>query len=156
VKTTIRIRVTLLVLALSVFATLPQVASASPLSVDGILGYHSVRPGETLFCLGRAYKVSPWAIASQNGIGWMNAIYAGQVLAIPNVAWANAPAGPTCVRQFDTQNPPPVCRATYTIAFGDTLIGIARRFGVDVFTLAAKNNVYNLNLIFAGHSLCIP
>lgn len=157
-KTVIRILLTLIVLALSIAATHPQIASAAPLSQGyAVLGYHTVRTGETLFCIGRAYQVSPWAIAAQNGIGQANAIYAGQVLAIPNSPWS-VPAGPTCTRQFGTTPPPPppACRAYHTVAYGDTLLGIARRYGVDIYTLAARNNIYNLNLIFAGSVLCIP
>jgi LysM repeat protein len=156
-KTIIRILLTLALLAMSIVATMPQTASAAELpSGYAILGYHTVRAGETLFCIGRAYQVSPWAIAAQNGINAVNAIYAGQVLAIPNAPW-NAPAGPTCARQIgNPPPPPPVCRAYYSVRFGDTLLGIARWFGVDVYTLAARNNVYNLNRIFAGSVLCIP
>ncbi|HLF25759.1 MAG TPA: LysM peptidoglycan-binding domain-containing protein [Anaerolineae bacterium] len=155
----IRLIVTLAILALSVLATMPQVASAAALEQGSVvLGYHTVRSGETLYCIGRAYQVSPWAIATQNGMGWTNMLYVGQVLAIPNVAW-NPPAGPTCTRQFGNPPPPPpppVCRALYTVAYGDMLLGIARRYGVDVYTLAARNNIYNLNRIFAGSQLCIP
>jgi len=67
-----------------------------------------------------------------------------------------------CQRQFEgapptvTPTPQPGCRAQYIVNYGDTLLGIARRFGVDVFTLAARNRIYNLNLIFVGQVLCIP
>ena len=50
---------------------------------------------------------------------------------------------------------PPTCRALYTVVRGDTLLGIARRFGVNVFTLAARNSIFNLNLIYVGQVLCI-
>jgi LysM repeat protein len=39
---------------------------------------------------------------------------------------------------------------------GDTLSAIARRYNVNVFTLGARNNIFNLNLIFPGQVLCIP
>jgi LysM repeat protein len=45
--------------------------------------YYFVRFGDTLHSIGRAYRVSPWAIASANGIYNLNAIYAGQQLYIP-------------------------------------------------------------------------
>jgi uncharacterized protein YraI len=44
----------------------------------------------------------------------------------------------------------------YTIARGDTLSAIARRFGVNLYTLAAANGIYNLDLIYAGRRLFIP
>jgi len=137
----------------------------TPTPGSGTPGRHVVRAGETLFCIGRAYGVSPWAIASTNRILSPNRLFIGQVLTIPNVPWTNIPAGPTCARQFPgtpppvttTPVPPPTgCRALYTIVPGDTLLGIARRYGVNVYTLATRNNIFNLNLIFAGHVLCIP
>jgi len=158
-KLVVRLVLTVLVLALSVAAT---VAPASAASLDGLttLGLHTVRAGETLFCIGRAYSVQPWAIAAQNGIGQVNILSVGQVLAIPNAPWVNAPAGPTCIRQFDGQTPPPppppICRDWYVVRYGDTLSGIAWRYGVSLYTLAARNNIYNMNLIFAGTTLCVP
>ena len=157
----IRVIITLALLALSVVATMPQTASAAPLSGIDLLGYHTVRPGETLYCIGRAYSAQPWAIAAQNGVSQANRLSIGQVLAIPNAPWVNMPAGPTCARQFDPGTPPPpppppVCRTLYTVAYRDSLLSIARRFGVNVYALAARNNISNLNRIFVGQVLCIP
>lgn len=130
---------------------------------SGTPGIHIVRPGETLFCIGRAYAVIPWAIAQYNRIYPASRIFAGQRLVIPNVPWPSVPAGPTCPRQFQGTPPPPPppppppgCRATYIVVPGDTLLGISRRYGVNVWTLAQRNNIFNLNLIFAGQRLCIP
>ena len=64
-----------------------------------ILGYHTVRPGECLFCIARAYGVDPHAIADLNGIVNINRIHSGQVLAIPN-APARFPGGRVSRRQF--------------------------------------------------------
>lgn len=65
-----------------------------------ILGHHTVRPRETLFCIGRAYGVDPWAIATQNNLIQSHVIYSGMVLAIPD-AMATLPFGPVCAPQFD-------------------------------------------------------
>ena len=124
-----------------------------------ILGNHTVKAGESLYCIARAYRVSPWAIASQNNVAWPYTIYPGQVLAIPNVTWYNIPPGPTCAPQFGTgptPTPSATCSAYYIIQWGDTLLGIARRYNVNVYTLASVNHIYNLNLIYAGSTLCIP
>ena len=131
-------------------------------SSGGTSGKHTVRSGETLFCIGRAYQTQPFAIAATNTIRAPYLVYPGQVLTIPNAPWFNIPPGPVCQRQFEgapptvTPTPQPGCRAQYIVNYGDTLLGIARRFGVDVFTLAARNRIYNLNLIFVGQVLCIP
>lgn len=76
------------------------VYSASPGSSGpgwGILGSHTVQPGEHVYSIARAYGVDPAAIQAQNGVGdW---VVVGQVLLIPNVPRVLA-AGPTAVRQF--------------------------------------------------------
>jgi lipoprotein NlpD len=75
------IAATLLVVTPALAAPAPQPASAPP--AGGAPGYHVVRPGETLFSIGRRYGVSPWAIASANNLRNPNRIYAGQCLYIP-------------------------------------------------------------------------
>jgi len=45
--------------------------------------YYWVKLGDTLYSIGRAYGMSPWYIASTNGIYNLNRIYAGQRLFIP-------------------------------------------------------------------------
>ncbi len=137
-----------------------------------ILGVHTVKAGESLYCIGRAYGISPWAIASTNGVPWPYMIFTGRTLNIPNVPWLNIPAGPVCVRQFGggplptpspttvppTPGPTPIpgtCTQSYLILPGDTLFGISLRFGVDVTTLATRNHIANINLIFAYTTICI-
>ncbi|HIE37639.1 MAG TPA: LysM peptidoglycan-binding domain-containing protein [Anaerolineales bacterium] len=121
-----------------------------------ILGYHVVRPGETLFCIGRAYGVDPWAIAFQNGIVNVNLIYPGLVLAIP-AAYATLSPGPVCTPQFGWHpSYPCTCAAYYTIVSGDTLTRISWMFGVSPWRIAECNGIFDLNYIRAGDTLCIP
>jgi LysM repeat protein len=137
--------------------------SATPGS--GTPGIHIVKQGETLYCIGRAYKVNPWAIASVNRIYPPYWVYPGQVLTIPNSPWANIPAGPTCPAQFQgtpppvtvtPPPPPPTCRAIHVVQPGETLWSISRIYGTNPWAIGAANNIYNLNLIYPGQRLCIP
>lgn len=121
-----------------------------------ILGYHVVQPGETLYCIARAYGVDPWAIAAENSIWNVNRIYPGMVLAIP-AAYAVLPPGPVCARQFGwTPTYPCQCATYYTVVRGDTLTRISWRFGVSPWRIAECNGIFNLNYIRAGDTLCIP
>jgi hypothetical protein len=43
----------------------------------------------------------------------------------------------------------------YTIAWGDTLSGIAQSNNKTVADIATRNNIPNPNLIYAGHTLCV-
>jgi LysM repeat protein len=70
-------------LVTSSVAAAPATSSSSALAVLSAPGYHVVRPGETLFSIGRLYGVSPWAIASANHLANANKIYIGQCLYIP-------------------------------------------------------------------------
>jgi LysM repeat protein len=134
-----------------------------------------VQPGQTLYCIGRYYKVSPWAIASVNYIRWPYYIYPGQVLAIPNAPWYNIPPGPTCAPQFGTgpqptptpgspqpstptpKPPPQQCRYYHYVRWGQTLSGIAWYYGTTIQAIMYVNpSITNPNLIYAGSTLCIP
>jgi LysM repeat protein len=44
---------------------------------------------------------------------------------------------------------------TYTVVWGDTLSGIAKRYGTTVSYLASLNNIKNVNLIYVGQVLKI-
>lgn len=139
---------------------LPTAAPTStpvPTAIPGaILGYHTVRPGETLYCIARAYGVDPQAIAVRNGIVNPNLIYAGKVLAIPN-APRLLPPGPVCPRQFGGATPAPAaCRWYHAVLWGENLYRISLRYGVSMWAIAEANHIYNLHYIRAGQVLCIP
>lgn len=139
------------------FTPTPSVVTptATP-SPAAILGYHTVLAGETLYCIGRAYGVDPYAIAARNGILNPNSIRAGQVLAIPNAPRLLSP-GRTCPRQFGGAAPTPSpCRAYHTVARGENLYRISLRYGVSMWAVASINRITNLNYILVGQVLCIP
>lgn len=132
------------------------VPTTQPTPSGNILGYHVVQSGENLYCIGRAYGVDPYAIASQNGILNPNLVVAGQSLAIPNVPKA-LPAGRTCPRQFgDGGGTTTGCRYNYTVVAGDTLHRISLQYGVSVYAIAQASGISNVNLIYPGQVLCIP
>ena len=93
-KSVSRLMMLVVVLALTVAMVVPVVAApASQTPAPPPLGTHTVQQGEWLYCIGRAYQVSPWAIASANYIPWPYWVYPGQVLTIPATPWYNIPAG---------------------------------------------------------------
>ncbi len=138
-------------------------AMASSAGPEAVLGQHTVKRGETLFCIARAYGVDPWAIASQNKLIEVSKIHSGLVLQIPNAPRA-LPAGPVCERQFSdgaiVPQPPPAptctCTRTHLIVTGDTLTAIGIKYGVSTWALAACNQLQNPNYIRIGDKLCIP
>ncbi len=132
--------------------------TSTPWVPGQILGYHTVRYGESLFCIGRAYSVLPWGIAAANSINYPYSLRVGQRLAIPNSPWASPSYGPVCARQFGgvTPTPPPsMCRVIYVVRYGDTLYSIAWRYRSSVWIIAMDNHILNPNFIFPGQVLCI-
>jgi len=159
---------------------LPTYAPPPPPPYYPIIAYWTVQPGQTLFCIGRYYQVSPWAIAAVNYIPWPYFIYPNQVLAIPNAPWYNIPPGPVCYPGVPNVTPTPVpgvtptlppgvtptptptpvpttCRYYHYVQWGQTLSGIAWYYGTTIQAIMYANPIItNPNLIYAGSTLCIP
>jgi LysM repeat protein len=145
--------VLLLVLGLLLVSSAP--AYAQPNAYDIIVN-HVVKSGETVYCIARAYGVSPSAILKANPVPYANWIYPGQVLAIPNVP-AVLPPGPVCARQDPIPQPPScTCAQYYTIVTGDNLFRISLKYGVSMWRIAECNKIHNMNYIRVGDVLCIP
>jgi len=123
----------------------PQESSAQSAAAHSGWFYYTVQPGDTLYGIARYYGVSAQAILDANGIYNPNHIYVGQRLLIPG-AQAPAPA----------PAPAPGCAAYHTVQYGQGLGWIASYYGVNMYTLARANNIYDLNHIYAGMTLCIP
>ena len=152
----------ILVIAVALLVLTSGVVYAKP--TEWITGWtHYVRPGETVWCIARGYGVSPWAIIAHNGLANPSLIYAGMVLAIPNVP-AVLPPGPTCPPQGGPPPPPPppppplpcTCAYYHIVAPGSNLFRISLHYGVSMWSIAKCNGILNLNYIRAGSVLCIP
>jgi LysM repeat protein len=119
---------------------------------------HTVKPGETLFSIGRLYNVNPYAIAAANNIPYPYIIYPGQQLTIPS-GTTTATATPPPAGTSPTPVPPPssgTCRYYHKVLPGENLFRISMAYGVPMSTIAAANGIVNYNLIYAGQTLCIP
>ena len=112
-------------------------ASAANASASYCSQYYVVRWGDSLARIARYFGTTVGALLSLNYIPNPNYIYAGQVL---------------CIGGY-TQPPP---GNTYMVRYGDTLASIARYFGVNMYSIAQANGIYNLNRIYAGQVLVIP
>jgi len=117
--------------------------------------YYVVRPGDTLSSIAWQHGLSTWAIANANHLWNPNYIYIGQVLSIPYTpAPMPGPMPGPLPYPYPQPMPGPVCGVR--VNYGDTLSAIAFRVGVDVWSLARANGIYNLNWIYAGQWLRLP
>jgi LysM repeat protein len=98
-----------------------------------------IRRGDTLSDIAHAHHTSVSAVARANGIADTQLIYAGSWLVIPS--GTSSPAG---------------TGSRYTVRSGDTLSGIALRYGLSAQTLAEANGLADPDVVLAGTSLTIP
>ena len=123
---------------------IPQAAWAAPSACACTPAVHIVRWGENLWRISRLYGTTVEAIAQANGIVNPHCIYAGQRLTIP------------CTGTCPQPKPPSDCGQWYVIQCGDTLSGIAWRYGVSVNCLVRANGIVNPNRIYKGQKIMIP
>ncbi|NLF28953.1 MAG: LysM peptidoglycan-binding domain-containing protein, partial [Clostridiales bacterium] len=98
---------------------------------------YTVVRGDTLSGIAARFGTTVAELVRLNNIANPNLIFPGQVLIIS-----------------EGTTPPPTGQ-TYTVVRGDTLSGIANRFGTTVAELVRLNGIADPNLIFPGQILII-
>jgi LysM repeat protein len=83
----------------------PPTATLTPTPSIPLIGVHRVQPGETIFCIARAYGVLPEAIIQVNNLRAPITLSVNQPLDIPAVRWTNISVGPVCAAQFRSPFP---------------------------------------------------
>ncbi len=115
-----------------------HMSDPKPAAGTNTSGYHRVKWGETLSEIADEYGVSQRELKTWNKLDAKGGIRAGQRLRV-------APPG--------TQS---ASARTHVVRWGDTLSGIARRYGVSVSELRRVNGMSERETLRAGESLRIP
>ena len=116
--------------------------SSSPASASS--GAYVVQGGDTLSGIAVRHQTTVQQLVQMNGLTNANFIVVGQRLVVPSGASTNS---------SPNQREP---GSTYQVRAGDTLIGIAVRFQVQMWDIVLANNIANPSLIYVGQTLVIP
>jgi soluble lytic murein transglycosylase-like protein len=99
-----------------------------------------VRWGDTLTGIGTRFGIGVGRLERANGLGRRSVLLAGSTLRLPSGS-GSSPAG---------------LQGRYRVRPGDTLSGIAARFGVGLHRLARANGLHVNGLLLAGITLRVP
>jgi len=114
--------------------------TGTPSPTSGTALEYTVQVGDTLFSIAQRFGTTVDALGYANGIVNPWFIYVGQQLVI-------SPG---------SSHIPPSGGDTYVVQPGDTLYGIATRFGKNVWDIVAANNLPDPQWISVGQVLVIP
>ncbi len=130
----------------------PPISSAATPAAAPQPVYYSVQSGDTLRSIGARFGIGWENLAAWNNLYAPYTIYPGQQLLVSGSAPA-APAQPlpTAGTDSSTDAPP-----LYTVQAGDTLAGIAGRFGLYWPSIAGANGISWPYTIYPGQVLTLP
>ena len=120
-------------------------------SVSGLRpSIYRVRPGDTLSGIAARYGLSVQALARLNGIQPDGVLRIGEQLRVPEAGTHPSPlAG-------NDSSAPTLRTAFYWVQPGDTLSGIAARYGLSAQALARLNGIEPGSMLRAGERLRVP
>ena len=127
----------------------------------------TVGHGMTLYGIAKANHMSVQQLALANGLIMPYSVSPGQTLTIPGVTTAQLPAVEKNVAQADATPPEPVSTPpapkyklksanSVTVASGDTLYSLGRKYKVSPFAIADLNGLPHAKPLSLGQTLRIP
>jgi LysM repeat protein len=121
----------------------PGMGGWGPDPGSGMCNHYTVRLGDTLTGIAYRYGTTANALMQANSLPG-DFIYEGQKLCVPSGG------------EMPSMSPGYATSTYYTVRAGDTLAGIALRYGVSQAAMVQANNLSNPSFIYVGQSLVIP
>lgn len=119
---------------------------------------YTVKRGDTLYSISRTYQITVAELCAANNFSEKDVLKAGQTLVIPSADISNAAALSTAPINGASNSDAAVASTASTINYvvqkGDTLYGIARKFGMSLSELVSINNMAD-NVLKVGQTLRI-
>ncbi|MCU1585692.1 MAG: LysM peptidoglycan-binding protein [Microbacteriaceae bacterium] len=109
---------------------------------------YTVAAGDTVSSIAGRFGLATASVLALNGLGWKSLIFAGQQLKLTSSGAIPVVSAP--------RTPAPSATTRYSIQKGDTIGGIAAKFGLSTQTLLSANGLGWSSIIYAGHTLAIP
>lgn len=121
---------------------------------------YRVKGGDTVSGIAVRYGLATASVLALNGLGWKSIIFPGQILRLSTAAKSTSPApktpAPAKPAPAKSGATPPAGATTYTITRGDTISGIASRFGVSTQAILTANALGWSTIIYPGQRIVIP
>ncbi|PFG37882.1 LysM repeat protein [Georgenia soli] len=132
--------------------------AVSVASTAGATVTHTVAAGETVSELAKRYGTTVSAVVRANGLSSPDRIYVGQRLTFSGVAALPSSSAPGATAVPTAPAPAPVAVATrsHTVRAGETVSGLAKKYGTTVSAIIGANNLRASGLIYVGQKLVLP
>jgi LysM repeat protein len=128
-------------------ATLAVPAASAPIMVTEIIE-HEVAAGESLWAIAAVHGVTIKELRAANDLGTDDLIRTGEVLKVPVQRPAAAPGNAAAAAAAEDP--------THTVAAGDTVSALAKRYAVDIAAIREANGLDQASSIRVGQELRIP
>jgi LysM repeat protein len=120
-----------------------QQAAQAAQAAASIPASYTVRAGDTVSGIAARYGLSTASVLALNGLGWKSLIFPGQKLRL---------TGATSTSSSSTVGQRP---ARYTIKRGDTISGIAARYGLSTDAVLKANGLTRSSIIYPGQVIVL-
>ncbi len=115
-------------------------AQAAAAALASVPASYTVKSGDTVSAIAARYGLATASVLAVNGLGWKSLIFPGQILKLRGAS----------------STAPLVSRPTrYTIKRGDTISGIAERYGLTTQGLLSLNKLSRTSIIYPGQVIRI-